>query len=327
MTNNYTSSPLNTQNPNAEGPQTQPPAGNQGTAPSQAGFALNADGTYAPHVADGQHGTPVQAKVTFKDGAATSEPAQDLAPVQPLQLKSSAAMLDAFDGLKARRENWELHQLRASNDVLYGILGDCYAIYVSTQKSDTLREKFLKLYDAKYGKCKSNTSVATKIVWAVFGKQLEQRAFNYSNVLRNVYYNLNNKSGKTFREYVIEVGGIEEIRRTGGKTDAAKAKSEAERQTAIANLKSIIGIAKGLHIQLPAEQQEKNAEHSFRAALIREDAGGTFTIVMVSSSEVPINSMIAEFFKRDDVKPAPSASGTAEALGERNQLIAENVNA
>ena len=246
---------------------------------------------------------------------------------KPLNPTTADAIITAFDELKARRENWELHQLSASNDVLYGILGDCYTIYVRTQKSDTLREKFLKAYDAKYGKCKAGTSIATKIVWAVFGKQLEQRAFNYSNVLRNVYLNLKAKPGKTFREYVVEAGGIEEIRRTGGNTDAVKAKRDAERQTAIANLNSNSGIAKGLQIQLPAENLEKNAEHSFRAALIREDADGSFTIVMVSSSEVPVNSMIAEFGKRDDLKPIPTASGTAEALDELGQLINENVNA
>lgn len=246
---------------------------------------------------------------------------------KPLNPTTADAIVAAFDVLKARRENWELHQLSASNEVLYGILGDSYAIYVRTQKSDTLREKFLKTYDAKYGKCKAGTSIATKIVWAVFGKQLEQRAFNYSNVLRNVYLNLKAKPGKTFREYVVEAGGIEEIRRTGGNPDAVKAKRDAERQTAIANLKSNSGIAQGLQIHLPDDQQEKNAEHSFRAALIREDADGSFTIVMVSSSEGPVNSMIAEFGKRDDLKSTPAASGTAEALDELGQLINENVNA
>jgi hypothetical protein len=250
--------------------------------------------------------------------------AQSAKPLNPM---TADAIVAAFDLLKARRENWELHQLSASNDVLYGILGDCYAIYVRTQKSDTLREKFLKAYDSQYGKCKANTSVATKIVWAVFGKHLEQRAFNYSNVLRNVYLNLKDKPGKTFREYVVEAGGIEEIRRTGGNTDAVKAKRDAERQTAIANLTNNSGIAKGLQIQLPAENQEKNAVHSFRAALIREDADGSFTIVMVSTSEVPVNSMIAEFGKRDEPKPATAASGTAEAFDELDQLISENVNA
>jgi hypothetical protein len=258
----------------------------------------------------------------------TSNPAATVAkPALTSQPMTAEAIVDALEDLKARRENWEMHQLRASNDVLYGILGDCYAIYVRTQNSDTFRSKFLKAYDAKYGKCKGGTSVATKIAWATFGKHLEQRAFTYSNVLRNVYLNLKDKPSKTFREYVVEAGGIEEIRRTGGNTDAVKAKRDAELQTAISELSSNSGIAKGLHIQLPAEQQEKKAEHSFRAALIREDADGTFTIVMVSSSEVPVNSMIAEFSKRDDIKPAPSAPGTAEALGERNQLIAENINA
>ena len=279
-------------------------------------------------VANGAAGINIQAiaqqhSVTVTAGLSDAT-AQSAKPLNPT---TADAIVAAFDDLKARRENWELHQLRASNDVLYGILADCYAIYVRTQKSDTLREKFLKAYDAKYGKCKAGTSIATKLVWAVFGKQLEQRAFNYSNVIRNVYLNLKNKPGKTFREYVIEAGGLDEIRRNGGNTDAVKAKRDAERQTAIANLNSNSGIAKGLQIQLPAENLEKNAEHSFRAALIREDADGTFTIVMVSSSEVPVNSMIAEFGKRDDIKPAPSAPGTAEALGERNQLIAENVNA
>jgi hypothetical protein len=48
---------------------------------------------------------------------------------------------------------------------------------------------------------------------------------------------------------------------------------------------------------------------------------------MVSSSEVPVNSMISEFSKREDIKPAPSASGTAEALDALDKLINENVNA
>jgi hypothetical protein len=257
-----------------------------------------------------------------------SNPAATVAkPALTSQPMTADEIVDAFEALKTRRESWELHQLSASNDVLYGILGDCYAIYARTQDSDAFRSKFLKAYDAKYGKCKAGTSVATKIAWATFGKHLEQRAFTYSNVLRNVYLNLKNKPGKTFREYVVEVGGIEEIRRNGGNTDAVKAKRHAERQTAIANLNSNSGIAKGVQIQLSADQQEKKAEHSFRAALIREDADGTFTIVMVSSSEVPVNSMIAEFGKRDDLKPVPTASGTAEALDERNQLINENVNA
>lgn len=296
-------------------------------APGHAGFTMNADGTTTRHSANGQTSTPVNATVSITDTTTSSAQALDFLPVLPAKPTSSAAIFTAFEVLAQARLNWEANQQRASNDVLYAILDRCYDIFDLTQKSDTLREKFLKAYDAKYGKCKASTSVATKIVWAVFGKQLEQRAFNYSNVLRNVYLNLKAKPGKTFREYVVEAGGLDEIRRTGGNTDAVKAKRDAERQTAIADLSSNSGFAKGLQIQLPAEQQEKNAEHSFRAALIREDADGTFTIVMVSSSEVPVNSMISEFSKRDDIKPAPSASGTAEALDELDQLIAANVNA
>ena len=273
-----------------------------------------------------------EATTTFQPASATTPAGfavTDDAPktMDVSKLATADSIVAAFDDLKARRENWEMHQLRASNDVLYSILGDCYAIYGRTQKSDKLREQFLAAYEAKYGKCKANTSIATKIIWAVFGKQLEQRAYNYSYVLRTVYQNLKTKPGKAFSEYVIEVGGLEEIRRNGGNTEALKAQRDAERQIAIANLNKNVGIAKGLQIQLSEDQQEKNAEHSFRAALIREEADGTFTIVMVSSSEVPVNSMITEFSKRKDQQPAPAAAGTTEALEELEQLISQNVNA
>lgn len=262
--------------------------------------------------------------------AAAPEAAPAVAPIAApaaAQPATAEAMIGAFAALKARRENWEQNQLLASNEVLYGVLQDCYTMYGRTQTNDALREKFIKAYEAKYGHCKAGTSVATKIIWAVFGKEREQRAHDYSRVIRIVYQNLKGKSGTTFREYVIAAGGIEEIRRNGGNTNAVTAQREAKRQTAIAALKTNPGFANSLQIQLPADQQEKNADHNFRAALIREDADNTFTIVMISTSEVPVNSMLAEFAKREEDKPTPAATGTVEAINELAQLISDNVNA
>jgi hypothetical protein len=318
MENNYTSNPFNIPNANAQGSQSQPAAATQGKATRQAGFALNADGTYTPHTADGQPGTPIKATVTIADTATPIAPAQDFVPVLPPLPKSAAAIFDAFVELAKARINWEGNQLRASNNVLYALLDHCYGIFDLTQKSDDVREKFLELYKIKFPKTKAGTSIATKVIYAVFGKELEQRAATYSRVLRFALIEIKKTPSLTFLQFLAKFGGIEEVRRNGN-GEAVQAKYKAKIASATAKLKAAKGLASSIAMLLPDDLQEKNEAHSFRAALLREDADGTFSVVMVSKSEGTVHTMLNEFENRS-TEPAAKTQSQPESVQDTDDL-------
>jgi hypothetical protein len=320
MTNSYTSNPFNIPNANADGAQNPAAfdAGNQGNTTQKAGFGLNADGTYTPHTADGQPGAPVQATVTVTGGTTVSVPAQGFAPILPTKPRSAAAIFNAFEELAQVRMKWEDNQLRASNEVLYAIVDYCYDIYDMTQRLDDVRAKFVKLYADKYPATKAGTAIATKIIWAVFGKKLGQRAATYSRVLRLARAEILKTPGLTFRQYLARFGGIEEVRRNGN-GDAAKAKRQAKVDIAKAKLKAAKGLARNISMLLPEEMQEKNGNHSFRAALLREEADGTFTVVMVSKSEGTVETMLGEFENRS-TEPAAKTQSQPESVQDTDDL-------
>ena len=325
MENNYTLNPFNIPKANAEDLQTQPAAGNQGNAPSQAGFPLNADGTFTTHTADGQPGTPIKATVTIADTTTPTAPAQDSVPVLLPQPKSAAAIFDAFVELAKARINWEGNQLRASNNVLYPLLDNCYGIFDLTQQSDDVREKFLKLYAQQFPKTKAGTSIATKVIWAVFGKEKEQRAATYSRVLRLAWAEIKKTPGLTFLQYLVKFGGVEEVRRNAN-GEAVQKKRQAKIASATAKLKAAKGLASKIAMMLPDDMQEKNEGHSFRAALLREEADGTFTVVMVSKSEGTVNTMLNEF-ENLSADPAANAQSQPESVQDTDalaKLIAAN---
>lgn len=318
MENNYTSNPFNIPNANSQGPRTQPAAGNQGNTSSQAGFALNADGTYTPHTEDGQPGTAMKAIVTIADTATLVDPTLDFVPVLPPLPKSAAAIFDAFVELAKARINWEGNQLRASNKVLYALLDNCYGIFDLTQHSDEVREKFLKLYAQQFPKTKAGTSIATKVIYAVFGKDLEQRAATYSRVLRLARAEIKKTPGLTFLQFLVKFGGVEEVRRNAN-GEAVQKKRQSKIASAIAKLKAAKGLAGNIVLLLPDDMQEKNEGHSFRAGLLREEADGTFSVVMVSKSEGTVQTMLGEFENRATA-PAAKTQSQPESVSDTDDV-------
>lgn len=279
-------------------------------AGAQAGFAMNADGTYSPHSSDRQSAMPVNATVTIADSAQ----ALDFLPVLPAKPTSSAAIFTAFEGLAQARLNWEANQQRASNEVLYAILDRCYDIFDLTQKADDLRKKFLEAYAEKHPNTKAGTSIATKIIWAVFGKSLEQRAATYSRVLRLARVEILKEPKLTFRQFLARFGGIEEVRRLGNEEEI-KRKRDTKIQSGKAKLMAAKGLAGKISMQLPSDMQEKNNDHSFRAALLREEADGTFTVVMVSKSEGTVLTMLGEFENRS-ASPSAAANSAPASVSD-----------
>jgi predicted nucleic acid-binding protein len=72
---------------------------------------------------------------------------------------------------------------------------------------------------------------------------------------------------------------------------------------------------------------EKNNDHNYRAALIRQAADNTFSVVMVSKREVMVTSLLNEHAKRiasDGANAAPAAPTVDDATA-RHTAIVNNV--
>lgn len=232
-------------------------------------------------------------------------------------------LTEMCDRMSDRCKQWEDNQQRASNDVLYGLLDDCLNLYKDTQLFKDVRKNFLKLYDSKFAKAKDGTSIMTKIVRIVFGNKQKNRNFGYARVLTIADKEM--KPGQSLRQFIVSAGGIEEIRRSG------TGQSAAQRQEAIEAAKTALEDSKSLSanikVDISSVDKEKNSDHNYRAALIREAADGTFSVVMVSKREAMVSSLLNEQAKRMAASTANSAKAapTADTVTARQQSIVNNV--
>lgn len=227
------------------------------------------------------------------------------------------------DRLSDRCKQWEDNQQRASNDVLYGLLEDCLNLYKDTQAFKDVRKNFLKLYDSKFAKAKDGTSIMTKIVRITFGTNQKNRNYGYARVLTIADKEM--KPAQTLRQFIVSAGGIEEIRRAGtGQSATQRLEAIEAAKNALEDIKAL---SASIQVDLSSVGSEKNNDHNYRAALIRQAADNTFSVVMVSKREVMVTSLLNEHAKRiasDGANAAPAAPTVDDATA-RHTAIVNNV--
>ena len=318
MENNYTSNPFNIPNANAQGLQSQPAAVSQGNAPSQAGFPLNADGTYTTHIADGQPGTPVPVTVTFVDGAATSAIAQ--ASVLEVNKQADLHMLGkglghvqlkaAADVLAQRRTVWEFGAFKSSNAELIALLADCLGLYLHLLKFDDARKQFHAIYKEANLLSTKGTVLMTKIVRYVFGEKAEKRTFVYAKVLSVA--SEENVTPETLAAFIADRHGIEEVRKNGSNADEKRKVREENIEKASVSLKLVKPLAEKV---VPPKSLKVEGKTNFVAAIARREGDGTLSIVHVSNNEGLIESLLANAAK--DVEKSEKSIKTKTYLAGR----------
>ena len=101
-----------------------------------------------------------------------------------VQFKAGFASIEQ---LVIERQVWETTVHRTSNDMLYGLLQKCYALYKRMEgmsaEAVTLRETLVDYINLKGIKCAKSTHTIVKIVKCVFGDD-RRRASAYGIVLR-----------------------------------------------------------------------------------------------------------------------------------------------
>ena len=134
----------------------------------------------------------------------------DTAAQAAAQVKAAFASIEQ---LVIEREVWESTVYRTSNDMLYGLLQKCYALYKRMEgmsaEAVTLRENLTSYINIKGIKCVKSSHTIVKIIKCVFGDD-RRRASAYGIVLRAALSK--QIAVEAVPDFIRSQGGVEEIR-------------------------------------------------------------------------------------------------------------------
>ena len=124
--------------------------------------------------------------------------------------------VQTLDGLVTRRKQWEATDYKKANDGLYALLADCLAVFNEKfMKADATGQKALRIdltSKLKAGgvKVQKTTPTLTMFVRYVFGSD-RKRAHGYAYVLKAAISH--DVAAKDLAGYIVQEGGIEEVKR------------------------------------------------------------------------------------------------------------------
>ena len=192
--------------------------------------------------------------------------------------------------LTAQHKAWNEGTYNASNKELYQLLSDCLDFYTVVSASITQRKALYALLAARSIKFNKNSSLATRIVRAVFG-DCGKRAYAYARVI--TIANDTKSENVSMHTFITNAGGIEEIRRKcNGQTPAQKRKENTSfAENLLANCKPIVSTKVK---STAALQPNATATNLFSIALVRQNDDGTTSVVYGTNNQTLVSAVLAD---------------------------------
>ena len=147
------------------------------------------------------------------------------------------SIVQQLDVLSARREQWEATDYKKANEGLYALLADCLEVFdvrfVKGSEDDkkALRRELIERLTAANVRVVKTSTTLTMLTRYVFNAD-RKRAQGYGNVLAAAVQEKITVEG--FAEWVVEQGGVEEIKRKMVKKPEALAKQAAVKAATVA---------------------------------------------------------------------------------------------
>ena len=143
------------------------------------------------------------------------------------------SIVQSLDALSLARENWEQTAFKKANEGLYDLLAQCLDVFkskfIEAKKEDqkTLRSELISRLNEKKIKTQMNSPTLSLFVRFVFCSD-RKRAHGYSYVLNAaISYDIN--AGQ-LPQWIVDQGGIEEIKRKMVQSTEAKARQEKRKK-------------------------------------------------------------------------------------------------
>jgi hypothetical protein len=219
-----------------------------------------------------------------------------------------------LDGLVERRKQWEGTDYKKANEGLYALLAECLSVFnekfVNAADSDkkTLREDLTAKLKTGGVKVQRTTPTLTMFVRYVFGSD-RKRAHGYAYVLKAAISQ--GVSAQELPDYILQEGGIEEVKRKivmKEETLAKRAAVEAAKTAVLAD------IERALALPL-AKVTMAGVTGEYALMLARPMPNGAVDIVGVLSEvkQAMVNAVIAQLAKRKVADDEARASLDKEA--------------
>jgi len=219
----------------------------------------------------------------------------------------------ALQELVAQREHWENGVYKQANAELYAILERCAGIYAQLKDSKTNVFAFNALAEELGIKFNKGTSVALKIVRVVFGQE-SSREHAYARVLR-VWFD-KREDEQTLTNFLIENGGVENVRRTASNRQANKLTADDYRDIAANTLTGEHALATfGLRDYMLSDSEN---DTDYVVALVHCDGNGNGKIVYGSNKRALVDNALAVMGKElDDLQKRTDSKDTLNDVKQR----------
>lgn len=234
------------------------------------------------------------------------------------QVKAAFASIEQ---LVIEREVWESTVYRTSNDMLYGLLQKCYALYKRMEgmsaEAVTLRENLTSYINIKGIKCVKSSHTIVKIVKCVFGDD-RRRASAYGIVLRAALSK--QIAVEAVPDFIRSQGGVEEIRLAKSPNAMSPKQKAAVAADAVKAESMGVFASKGL-----GEVFDAGKTDSAVVLIGTWQADGSVIVRSVVQSDTAVNAALASYYSsnKDAVqKQAQQQEAANDALIKQETVAA-----
>jgi hypothetical protein len=208
--------------------------------------------------------------------------------------KTKRSITSIADALIASRKVWEDGTFKASNDELYKLLGQCLDFYIAIAKDSDMSKALNALLKLKGFTYTNGTSIALKVARLVFAdpaqpEKHKTRLQTYARVL--TIAKSEKQTADTLSTFIIEQGGIDEIRRSSNSTSpkvekAKKFRDNAEYLYSTNEQKPLCKLP-----ALPQELRPAEGER-YSIALVRDNGDDTGSIVFGTGNKSVLDQVL-----------------------------------
>ncbi|MBO9422369.1 hypothetical protein J7481_22855 [Labrenzia sp. R4_2] len=230
-----------------------------------------------------------------------------------------AGISDSISTLRQRCQIWEAGLYRSSNEELYSILEQCHLFLESLRTASQMRKAFSKALTSLGIDVRSDTSLELKVVKAIFGKE-NTRVHAYVRLLRIAKTDL--PKGKTLSDWIVEQGGVEEIRRKPKIGPTAAEIAKQRREVAEQRLYDVETIGTRFDPE-DSLKPDPDGDYPFSVALVRVDSDCKAGVVFGSNKTTLIAAVLAEAGARleDTADQQEVVSKHTEKRIKRDQVL------
>lgn len=238
-----------------------------------------------------------------------------------LQAQRQQAAEARIEALSQARQTWQDTVYKTSNDMLYGILADCYALYADmcgkSPQAAALREALKRKLAARNIKCSEGTHTMAKIVRCVFDGD-RRRISAYSRALQAALSEKVPADG--LAKFISDAGGVEELRLAKSTNFVPTAVKVEKAKAAIANkaLAAIDGAALAQNL----DAANVGAQYVLVASM---QADGALAVNAVLRSDTVLKAALAAYYSthKDVIAAQVVVQTVAKAEADKQQQMAE----